>query len=334
MHGKNVVHMTRGDDELHFFYDAQNKPAVVVYNGTAYSYVKNLQGDVVAILDQSGNVVVQYKYDAWGRPISKTGSLAGTLGTVQPYRYRGYVYDEETGFYYLRSRYMYPSLSRFLNTDTLLSAGCSAIHSIYAYCSNEPVYHIDNDGMAGRSLKPTTNDGYISPNKNGEPQWSAEGNGWIDIHGNVWVPQTGARAHGGEHWDVQTAGNNRGYTNVYPGGKTNGGRAPYPNLPELYDMQPEAPLPQPESYPYPDPMPTPGPMTTMPPLPTPAPNPIPPVVHGTLPPLATAAPRNPVIEMRGDVTGTLLVGGIVFSIWGLTKILAAPATGGLSLVLP
>ena len=52
LHGKNVVHMTSGTDELHFFYDAQNRPAVVVYNGTAYAYVKNLQGDIVAILDE------------------------------------------------------------------------------------------------------------------------------------------------------------------------------------------------------------------------------------------------------------------------------------------
>ena len=58
---------------------------------------QNLQGDIVAILDSTGTAVVNYVYDAWGRPISKTGSMAGTLGTVQPFRYRGYVYDEETG---------------------------------------------------------------------------------------------------------------------------------------------------------------------------------------------------------------------------------------------
>ncbi len=89
LHGKNIVHMTQGSNELHFFYDAQNKPAVVVFNGTPYSYVKNLQGDIVAILDSNKNVVVNYVYDAWGRPIKKEGSLVATLGTVQPFRYRG-----------------------------------------------------------------------------------------------------------------------------------------------------------------------------------------------------------------------------------------------------
>ena len=71
LHGKNVVHMTSDTDELHFFYDAQNRPAVVVYNGTPYSYVKNLQGDIVAILNSVGTVVVSYVYDAWGRLIKK-----------------------------------------------------------------------------------------------------------------------------------------------------------------------------------------------------------------------------------------------------------------------
>ena len=71
LHGKNVVHMKRGDDELHFFYDAQNRPAVVVYNNVPYAYVKSLQGDVIAILDAAGNVVVSYVYDAWGAPMTK-----------------------------------------------------------------------------------------------------------------------------------------------------------------------------------------------------------------------------------------------------------------------
>ena len=117
LHGKNVVHMTSGTDELHFFYDAQNRPAVVVYNGTAYAYVKNLQGDIVAILDENGNTVVSYGYDAWGAPLWCTGELAETLGKVQPFRYRGYVFDEETGLCYLRSRYYNAQWGRFVNAD-------------------------------------------------------------------------------------------------------------------------------------------------------------------------------------------------------------------------
>ena len=141
LHGKNVVHMKRGDDELHFFYDAQNRPAVVVYNNVPYAYVKNLQGDVIAILDAAGNVVVSYVYDAWGAPIGKSGSMAETLGTVQPFRYRGYVFDEETGLYYLRSRYYSAERSRFVNADD-----CFSEKNLYCYCINAPVERCDPSG--------------------------------------------------------------------------------------------------------------------------------------------------------------------------------------------
>ena len=141
LHGKNVVHMTSGADELHFFYDAQNRPAVVVYNGTAYAYVKSLQGDIVAILDENGNAVVSYGYDAWGAPLWCTGELAETLGKVQPFRYRGYVFDEETGLYYLRSRYYNAERSRFVNADD-----CFSEKNLYCYCINAPVERCDPSG--------------------------------------------------------------------------------------------------------------------------------------------------------------------------------------------
>ena len=149
LHGKNVVHMTSGTDELHFFYDAQNRPAVVVYNGTAYAYVKSLQGDIAAILDENGNTVVSYGYDAWGAPLWCTGELAETLGKVQPFRYRGYVFDEETGLYYLRSRYYNPRWGRFVNADVILfQEKTSGKHNLFTYCHNAPINYADPSGMS------------------------------------------------------------------------------------------------------------------------------------------------------------------------------------------
>ena len=145
LHGKNIVHMTSGTDELHFFYDAQNRPAVVVYNGTAYAYVKSLQGDIVAILDENGNTVVSYGYDAWGAPLWCTGELAETLGKVQPFRYRGYVFDDETGLYYLRSRYYNPGWGRFVNADTIVA------NNLFLYCLNSPNVQIDSSGCSSTS---------------------------------------------------------------------------------------------------------------------------------------------------------------------------------------
>ena len=153
LHGKNIVHMTSGTDELHFFYDAQNRPAVVVYNGTAYAYVKSLQGDILAILDENGNTVVSYGYDAWGAPLWCTGELAEMLGKVQPFRHRGYVFDEETGLYYLRSRYYNPRWGRFVNAD-----GAIIQKNLFAYCSNGPIVGYDPSGFERVKLTPHRSD--------------------------------------------------------------------------------------------------------------------------------------------------------------------------------
>ncbi len=140
LHGKNVVHLIRGTDTMHFYYDAQSKPSIVVFNGTAYGYLYNLQGDVVALVDGMGAKVVEYGYDAWGKPISKTGTMAATLGTVQPFRYRGYVFDEETGDYYLRNRYYRAEWGRFLNADSHVS------NCLYKYSLNNPIRYTDTSG--------------------------------------------------------------------------------------------------------------------------------------------------------------------------------------------
>ena len=149
LNGKNVVHMTQGSNDLHFFYDAQGKPGMVTYNDVDYFYVYNLQGDVVALIDANGTQVVEYVYDAWGYPISKTGTMAATLGTVNPFRYRGYVYDEETGLYYLRSRYYNPEWKRFINADDLVGKiGTLLCHNQYSYCGNSPILYSDQNGHA------------------------------------------------------------------------------------------------------------------------------------------------------------------------------------------
>ena len=147
LHGKNIVHLTQGNNSLHFYYDAQNRVSQVDFNGMRYAYLHNLQGDVIAIVDQSGASVVEYSYDAWGKPIQKAGTLASTLGTLNPFRYRGYTYDEETGLYYLRSRYYNPEWCRFVNADTHGdSLASAAALNLYAYCGNRPVSTKDGDG--------------------------------------------------------------------------------------------------------------------------------------------------------------------------------------------
>ena len=153
LNGKQLTHLHRGNDWMHFFYDAQGRPAKVRYNGTIYSYILNLQGDIVGIIDTNGNVVVEYKYDAWGKHLSTAGSMAGSLGNLNPFRYRGYVYDEETGLYYLRGRYYNSELQRFINADTLMKQKRFAgKHNLFVYASNNPAMFIDDNGHEPSSV--------------------------------------------------------------------------------------------------------------------------------------------------------------------------------------
>ena len=118
-----LTRMVKNDTMLLFTYDAAGMPLTVSYNGFTYYYVTNLQGDVIAILEGNGNAVVEYMYNAWGELLGITGSMRLTLGLVNPLRYRSYVYDHETGLYYLQSRYYNPEIGRFISADDYISTG-------------------------------------------------------------------------------------------------------------------------------------------------------------------------------------------------------------------
>ena len=146
--GSRLSQMTVGSNTLYFAYDASGTPLSVTYNGTNYYYATNIQGDVTAILNTSGTAVVQYTYDAWGKLLSTTGSMASVLGVHNPLRYRGYVYDTETGLYYLQSRYYNPAMGRFINADVDASTGHGLLGTnMFAYCANNPVNYTDESGQ-------------------------------------------------------------------------------------------------------------------------------------------------------------------------------------------
>ena len=119
----------------------------ISYNGVRYAFLKNLQGDVIAILDTNSNIVARYTYDAWGRILSITdgnGSIntsSSFIGNVNPIRYRGYYYDTETGWYYLNSRYYDPQVKRFISADGIIGAnGPLTGVNLFAYCNNCLLY--------------------------------------------------------------------------------------------------------------------------------------------------------------------------------------------------
>ena len=147
--GDQLVELTWDGNKLHFTYDSTG-PLSVNYNGTEYFYVKNAQGDVTGLVSASGTRVVTYTYDAWGNPLTTTGSLAATLGAQNPLRYRGYVYDTETGLYFLQTRYYDPEIGRFITIDDVSYLALDTINglNLYAYCGNNPVMRTDSQGTS------------------------------------------------------------------------------------------------------------------------------------------------------------------------------------------
>ena len=132
---------------LLFSYDANGQAVSVNYNGTEYYYLRNGQNDIVGLMDESGVRVVEYIYDAWGKLISTTGTLATTLGADNPFRYRGYYYDTETGLYYLTTRYYDPEVCRFISADVYTSTGQGVLGgNMWAYCLNNPIVYTDDEG--------------------------------------------------------------------------------------------------------------------------------------------------------------------------------------------
>ena len=115
-------------------------------NNHFYYYIYNVQGDVIALADAStGKLVVTYTYDAWGKLMELKDTTANSVGTLNPFRYRGYYYDTETSLYYLQTRYYDPDTGRFINADGQLNEGVLGCN-MFAYCANNPVNNFDPDG--------------------------------------------------------------------------------------------------------------------------------------------------------------------------------------------
>ncbi|MBT9137385.1 MAG: tRNA(Glu)-specific nuclease WapA [Firmicutes bacterium] len=223
--GAKVTQEKNNTDTILYSYDAQGKLVSFNLNGTEYYYVRNGQGDVIGILNGAGAQVVTYVYDSWGKLVSTVDNTGqAQVGTKNPYRYRGYRYDTETGLYYLQSRYYNPDWGRFLNADgMLIDPGLSFGHNLFAYCANNPSTYYDPQGyypVFNAKESPPPQSGYEPPK--GGPVWDKEKRGWKDKRGNVWVPDPSK--HGGEHWDVQYP--NGGYDNIYPDGAVRPGKGP------------------------------------------------------------------------------------------------------------
>ena len=154
--GTKIIAEKVGEKVFEYYYDAQGIIAFK-YDGAVYYFKKNLMGDIDRIYDANKNLVAEYKYDAWGNhrvytgtgiDITDNSSYNNSVAKLNPFRYRGYYYDEETSLYYLNSRYYDPEVGRFLSADTVEYLNPGAINGInlYAYCMNNPIMYTDPYG--------------------------------------------------------------------------------------------------------------------------------------------------------------------------------------------
>ena len=154
-----VMRQEGGARQMDFIYDENNQPYALSYKSgknvapVMYYYLLNQQGDVEALMDANGAIVATYEYDPWGAVTVKNANGAldkddTSIGNMNPLRYRGYYYDNETGFYYLESRYYDPVVGRFISPDTFASTDIiGALSSnMFAYCENSPVCYSDLTG--------------------------------------------------------------------------------------------------------------------------------------------------------------------------------------------
>ena len=146
-----------------FMYDASGSPIGFMYRYSSYAvnewiiywYEKNLQGDIVAIYDSEGTLCISYNYDAWGncRTSYESGYIT-SVARLNPFRYRGYYYDDDLKLYYLQSRYYDPNTCRFINADSALYHSMLG-YNMFAYCGNNPVNYYDPTGEYSEALNPS-----------------------------------------------------------------------------------------------------------------------------------------------------------------------------------
>ena len=139
----------------HYLYDGSDQLMAIRYKGADYYYIRDGLMCITGLVDANGGAVVNYRYDSWGKLISITGSMAGTLGKDNPYRYKGYYYDNETGMYYISSRYYNSETYRFSSADSievLETQDDLDDLNLYIYCNNNSINCLDPDGTSAIAI--------------------------------------------------------------------------------------------------------------------------------------------------------------------------------------
>lgn len=182
LQGEQIIAEKIGDKYLKFYYDSTGACGFN-YNGTDYYYQKNIFGDILKIYDGTGKVYGEYSYTAWGKSSIKTN--VNGIGEINPFRYRGYYYDEEISLYYLNARYYDPEIGRFISADRIEYLSPESINglNLYTYCGNNPVMYIMRGVSSGSggsiSSSVLVGNGSGVGSQNSAPEWLKIGVGAI-----------------------------------------------------------------------------------------------------------------------------------------------------------
>ncbi|MCL2446695.1 MAG: RHS repeat-associated core domain-containing protein [Oscillospiraceae bacterium] len=175
----------QNNQTIAWFYDVNGVMLGFTLNGVPYFYVRNLQGDVVSVIDIDGNVVAWYTYDSWGNILDYGGELAYT----NPITYRGYYKDWATGLFYLQSRYYDPMLRRFISPDIYMDTADGIMGTnMYAYCHNDPINFYDPEGtkrLSGSMWDLDAHLAWLRENGGQEFDLSEAAKQFIGIHRNI-----------------------------------------------------------------------------------------------------------------------------------------------------
>ena len=160
--GTKILRETWGENTLIPLYDNEDSVCGIIYNTYPYYFLKNLQGDVIAITNSKGDVVARYTYDAWGE-CTIVSDTTGIIARINPYRYRSYYFDQEIGLYYLQSRYYNANIGRWINSDEIIYVLLSLEilqYNPFAYGGNNSISNVDYTGYWWFSIS-TTVAGFI-----------------------------------------------------------------------------------------------------------------------------------------------------------------------------
>ena len=119
-----------------------------------YYFRKNIFGDIVGVYDPTKGLLATYTYDAFGNSVAKYTDVLNNKAYLNPFRYRGYYWDDDLELYYLQSRYYDPEIGRFISPDSIEYITPSEIFglNLYAYCNNNPIMNVDPTGKDWNSF--------------------------------------------------------------------------------------------------------------------------------------------------------------------------------------